>query len=235
MNEQAAITEVIETYLAGHAKSSATLMREAFLSTAHIEGHRDGALLSRNVETYCEVFKGVVAADEATRLRTINWIDVDGDAASAKATLVHGQQTFIDYFVLLKVNGFWKIANKVYSSHPTQITKPQTKNAALIDRLVAAYNDQDVRGFADCFTADAVHGRLNAADPQIGREQIYAHYVKVFAMYPDNKTQVIHRMVFGDFVVDHERVTRNANTETFNVIAINQIEAGLVKRLEFVK
>jgi hypothetical protein len=36
-----------------------------------------------------------------------------------RATLVHGPATFTDYFVLLKVNGEWKIANKVYSSAPT--------------------------------------------------------------------------------------------------------------------
>ena len=38
----------------------------------------------------------------------------------AGATLVHGPTTFTDYFVLLKVDGEWKIANKVYSSRPTR-------------------------------------------------------------------------------------------------------------------
>jgi hypothetical protein len=37
----------------------------------------------------------------------------------ARATLVHGATTFVDYFVLLKVDGQWRIANKVYSSAPT--------------------------------------------------------------------------------------------------------------------
>lgn len=37
----------------------------------------------------------------------------------ASATLVHGATTFTDYFVLLKVDGVWKIANKVYASRPT--------------------------------------------------------------------------------------------------------------------
>ena len=38
----------------------------------------------------------------------------------ARATLVHGATTFVDYFVLLKVDGAWKIANKVYSAAPTK-------------------------------------------------------------------------------------------------------------------
>ena len=37
----------------------------------------------------------------------------------AGATLVHGQTTFTDYFVLLKEGNTWKIANKVYSSRAT--------------------------------------------------------------------------------------------------------------------
>lgn len=37
-----------------------------------------------------------------------------GDSAIAKATLDHGLTVFTDYFVLLKVNDQWKIANKVY-------------------------------------------------------------------------------------------------------------------------
>ena len=58
--------------------------------------------------------------DEASRKRTIDRVEVAGTAAMAGATLVHGPTTFTDYFVLLKVNGEWKIANKVYSSRPTR-------------------------------------------------------------------------------------------------------------------
>ena len=47
-------------------------------------------------------------------MRTIDLIDVSGDSAMAKATLDHGATVFTDYFVLLKVNDEWKIANKVY-------------------------------------------------------------------------------------------------------------------------
>ena len=41
-------------------------------------------------------------------------IDIAGTAASAKLTLVHGEVTFIDYFVLLKTEHGWKIANKAF-------------------------------------------------------------------------------------------------------------------------
>jgi hypothetical protein len=47
-------------------------------------------------------------------LRSIDRVDFTGDAGMAMATLVHGDTVFTDYFVLLKIDGEWKIANKAY-------------------------------------------------------------------------------------------------------------------------
>lgn len=117
--EHEAVRKTIAEYLRGHAQASADAMRNAFLPTAHVEGNRQGQFTSWDLDTYSGNFKGTAAPDEATRVRTIDWIDVDGDAAAAKATLVHGAITFTDYFVLLKVKGEWRIANKVYHGKPT--------------------------------------------------------------------------------------------------------------------
>ena len=76
--------------------------------------------MSWTVEDYCSRFTGKPAADEASRKRTIDTVNVSGSSAMARATLVHAATTFTDYFVLLKVDGAWKIANKVYSSAPTK-------------------------------------------------------------------------------------------------------------------
>jgi hypothetical protein len=112
--DDAQIRQVIGTYFRGHATGNADTMRAAFLPTAHIEGIRNGAFSSWTVEQYLAGFRGTPAADEATRVRTIDAIDRSGTAAMARATLKHGATTFTDYFVLLKVDGKWLIANKVY-------------------------------------------------------------------------------------------------------------------------
>jgi hypothetical protein len=57
----------------------------------------------------------------------------------------------------------------------------------------------------------------------------------VFANFPENKTEVVQRTAFGSFVVDHELVRRSPASEPFNVVAIYTIEAGLIKRLDFVR
>ena len=117
--DDAAVRAAINQYFKGHATGSGDEMRKAFLPTAHIEGNRQGKFTSWTVDDYVKNFTGKPAADEAARKRTIDRVDVAGTAAMARATLVHGPTTFVDYFVLLKVDGEWKIANKVYTAAPT--------------------------------------------------------------------------------------------------------------------
>ena len=112
--EEAAVRVPLEHYLQGHATDDAAHMRQAFMASAHIVSVREGPLTSWTMEEYCLRFKGTPAADEATRRRTIDALDIDGTAASAKITLVHGAVTFIDYFLLLKTAQGWKIANKAF-------------------------------------------------------------------------------------------------------------------------
>lgn len=112
--DDAAVRAVITTYFRGHATANPDTMRAAFLPTAHIEGIRNGQFVSWTVDEYASGRRGVPAADEASRVRTIDVVDISGSAAMVRATLKHGATTFTDYFVLLKVNGQWKIANKVY-------------------------------------------------------------------------------------------------------------------------
>ena len=118
-SDEAGVRAAIEQYFKGHATRDAATMRAAFLPTAHIEGIRQGRFTSWTVDEYTANFKGTPAPNEASNRRTIDSIDVMGNAAMARATLVHGRTTFTDYFVLLKVDGEWKIANKVYSAAPT--------------------------------------------------------------------------------------------------------------------
>jgi len=98
--EQLAACAPIEQYFLGHAHDDASYMRQAFLPTAHIESMREGVFTSWPLD--------------------IDWIEVAGSAASARVTLVHGDITFTDYFVLLQTQDGWKIANKAFVGQPTQ-------------------------------------------------------------------------------------------------------------------
>ena len=114
-SEDAAARKPLEAYIKGHATGDAAYMRQAFLPTAHIEGIRDGKFLSWTADEYIAGFNGKPATDEAQRRRSIDEVDVSGNAAMARVTLDYPSGTFTDYFVLLKVDGEWKIANKVWT------------------------------------------------------------------------------------------------------------------------
>jgi hypothetical protein len=86
----AGVRSALEHYFQGHATGDADYMWQAFLTTAHIEGIREGVFSSWTLGEYCALFTGMPAVDEATRRRSIDLIDASSTAASAKATLVQG-------------------------------------------------------------------------------------------------------------------------------------------------
>jgi len=112
------VRATIQQYFNGHATGDPSEMRKPFLPSAHIEGIRDGSFVSWTLDEYCARFSGRPAADESSRRRSIDVVEISGDAASVKATLIHGPTVFTDFLLLVKVDGAWKIANKVYTSHP---------------------------------------------------------------------------------------------------------------------
>jgi len=104
----------LRAYMCGHASGDPLHFREAFLPTAHVEGIRDGNFVSWSLDDYCGLFNGQPAPDEPARSRRIDAVDVHGSVATASMTLWHGADTFTDIFLLVHVDGEWRIANKAY-------------------------------------------------------------------------------------------------------------------------
>ncbi len=104
----------LHAYALTHATGDPGYLADAFLPTAHIEGHRDGDFVSWDLAAFAAVFAGP-APDEATRTRRVERLDVRGSVATAVMTLHHGEVDFTDVFVLLRrPDGEWRIANKAY-------------------------------------------------------------------------------------------------------------------------
>ncbi len=104
----------LEAYVRGHATGDPAHFHQAFLPSAHIEGVRDGAFVSWTLTEYTGLFDGRPEPDEATRTRRIDAVSASGTVASATMTLHHGPNSFTDMFVLIRTEGGWRIANKVY-------------------------------------------------------------------------------------------------------------------------
>lgn len=107
------LLQPLHAYALGHATGSPEHFRRAFRDTAHIEGIRDGAFASWDLETYCGLFHGP-AEDEEERSRVVDSVQMTGTIATAAMTLHHGENLFTDLFLLVRDADGWRIANKVY-------------------------------------------------------------------------------------------------------------------------
>ncbi|MBX3563133.1 MAG: nuclear transport factor 2 family protein [Sphingomonas sp.] len=104
----------VEHYLAGHATGSPAEFTAAFHPKAMLYWNRDGQLAERTSAEYIAGATGKPAADEAQRKRRIESLDVTGDAGMAKVVLEYPAVTFTDYLSLLRIDGEWKIINKIF-------------------------------------------------------------------------------------------------------------------------
>ena len=108
----------VEHYLQGHATGDGAHMRAAFAPEAMLFFIRGDTLASRTSEAYITGLSGEPAPDEAQRKRWIESIDVAGNAGVAKVVLDYPATRFVDYLSLLKINGEWKIINKIFYAEP---------------------------------------------------------------------------------------------------------------------
>ena len=117
-SEEAGIRAALEHYLQGHATGDGAPMRIAFHPVAQLFWIAGDTLARRTGESYAAGFSGRPADDEARRRRRIVSIDRAGNAAMAKIELDYPTGRFVDYMSLLRVNGEWKIVNKIFYREP---------------------------------------------------------------------------------------------------------------------
>ena len=118
--EKDAIRIPLENYLKGHATGDGEHMRKAFHTEGNLVFIRDGKFSTRSFAEYIAGFTGKPAADEANRKRYIESVDFAGNAGSAKIILDYPAMRFVDYMSLLKIDGEWKIVNKIFYAEPKQ-------------------------------------------------------------------------------------------------------------------
>lgn len=117
-DEEVAVRAALQHYLLGHATGDGAHHEMVFHPEAELFWMRDGALNTRTSAEYIAGSSGQPADDEAERRREITMVDVTGDAAVAKIVLDYPDALITDYMSLLKVDGKWKIVNKIFTVQP---------------------------------------------------------------------------------------------------------------------
>lgn len=98
-----------------------------------------------------------------------------------------------------------------------------------------AYNAQDLDRFCSFFADDAALAGFNGAVTAQGLQAIRERHAKLFAQHPKNKATLLHRIVLGNVIIDHEDVERSPGGERFQVAAIYTIADGKIVRVDYVR
>ena len=99
-----------------------------------------------------------------------------------------------------------------------------------------AYNAQDLDTYCAFFTEDVVVADVGGEVNLSGNEAYRERYAGAFAKFPNNRADLLGRMVLGNTVIDHERVDRGDGvTPVFEVAAIYTFRGDKIARVDFAK
>ena len=106
-------------------------------------------------------------------------------------------------------------------------------SAAPVQDQLDAYNARSLERFAACYTDDVECFRPPQAEPVIsGRAALAAHYGAHRFNLPHLHAELVSRMVLGNKVVDHERIT-GVREQPFEAAGVYEVQGGLIRRVWF--
>jgi hypothetical protein len=102
----------------------------------------------------------------------------------------------------------------------------------VVERQLAAYNARDLERFVATYSPRVVIYRMPSLDPAIqGHDQLRAVYRQRFAS-PNLHAEILSRIVLGNKVIDHERVT-GIREQPLEALAVYEVSAGLITSVWF--
>lgn len=105
---------------------------------------------------------------------------------------------------------------------------------AIVDAQLAAYNQRDLEKFLSFYADDAVLARHPDQVTQTGKAEMRARYERRFSN-PNVRAEVLERVVFDRFVIDHERVTAPPAKGEIEAVAVYEIRDGKIVRVTFLE
>jgi hypothetical protein len=108
------------------------------------------------------------------------------------------------------------------------------ESAAFVQRQLEAYNARDLETFVSVYTDDVVVYRLPQTIPFLnGKQALTEHYRKNRFNLPGLHAELVNRMVFGNKVIDHERV-HGVHEKPMDVAAIYEVAPSGISKVWFV-
>jgi hypothetical protein len=116
------VNEVLNVYLEGMVEKNTDKIEKIFYSKSTM------LFVQADILNEIPVFPGLIGyikqtpEDKQAKTRIV-FSDTVGNAASGKVEVISNNLVYTDYFNLLKIDGSWKIINKVFSVNPQSIQK----------------------------------------------------------------------------------------------------------------
>lgn len=112
-DDEIRIKQTLLKYIEGTSLGQPEKLRDAFHEDLNLYSvNTDGTLKTWKGTDYINIFK---EGKKFNRKGEILSIDFENNAAIAKVKITTASKTFIDYFMLLKINETWKIIHKSYT------------------------------------------------------------------------------------------------------------------------
>ena len=102
----------------------------------------------------------------------------------------------------------------------------------IVDAQLEAYNRRDLEAFLAFYADDAVLANHPDKVTQTGKAEMRARYQRSFAN-KDVRAEILKRMAFGRYVIDHERITAPPAKGEIVAVAIYEIREGKIVRVTF--
>jgi hypothetical protein len=103
----------------------------------------------------------------------------------------------------------------------------------VVQRQVEAYNARDPERFLACYAEDVRVFRPPAPEPTLAGKEAFARF------YADNRfnlprlhAEILARMVVGNRVIDHERIT-GVRDEPIEAVAVYEVADGRIRFVWF--
>lgn len=105
---------------------------------------------------------------------------------------------------------------------------------AIVDAQLAAYNRRDLESFLSFYAEDAILAKHPDQVTQTGKAEMRTRYQRNFSN-PNIRAEIIKRVAFGRFVIDHERVVAPPAKGEIEAVAVYEIKDGKIVRVTFLE
>lgn len=120
-SDEAEVRRVVGLYVQGIDEHDADVLREAFHPQAQLQASL-GGYWERPFSDWLAFTRQPVPADVDQRQSRISGVSIHGDAAVATVELDWPSVRYVDYLSLLRVDGSWRIVNKIWHQESRRST-----------------------------------------------------------------------------------------------------------------